>query len=183
MMSSASSWRPWTPQTAQISPLINAERWAVGGMMDALKKPVIPLLIKGRDGKAPPHLREKGREGAIVGGFQSLVVSLWCIWWEGASKNLQETDSTEPQYLQPAQIPRLLRKFRERWARRELAVSLKQSLPPWWREPALPHFTSGPTPWSLRLAGMISNLDDFSTSCMKMKCYLPLPGLLPIHLT
>lgn len=48
---------------------------------------------------------------------------------------------------------------------------------------ALQYFTSGLTPWSVCLAGMISNLDDFSTLCMKMECYLPLSGLLPIYLT
>lgn len=48
-------------------------------------------------------------------------------------------------------------------------------------EEALPH--SGPTPYSLCLAGMISNLDDFSTLSMKMECYLYRSSLLAIHLT
>lgn len=50
-------------------------------------------------------------------------------------------------------------------------------------EAALLYFTFGLTPWSVCLAGMISKLDDFSTLCMKMECYLPLSGLLPIYLT
>lgn len=48
-------------------------------------------------------------------------------------------------------------------------------------EAALPH--SGPTPCSLCLAGMISNLDDFSTLSMKMECYLHRSALFPIYLT
>lgn len=48
-------------------------------------------------------------------------------------------------------------------------------------EAALLH--SGPTPCSLCLAGMISNLDDFSTLGMKMECYLHRSALLPIYLT
>lgn len=50
-------------------------------------------------------------------------------------------------------------------------------------EAALLHFYSGLTPWSVCLAEMISNRDDFSTLCMKMECYLPLSGHLPIYLT
>lgn len=166
----------------------------------AFKEVAIPLLIRAGDEKALPHLR--GRQ-PLLGGWQLVAARLWCICSEGIQTFVRDSFCglvnpcpacvfAEPRYLQPEQIYWRLRRFLfeysyffipadSRGERADSPAIALKAEPSDRAEAALPR--SGPTPCSLSLAGMISNLDDFGTLSMKTECYLHRSALLPIYLT
>lgn len=161
---------------------------------------------------SPTPWGEGDSRSFLLGGFQSSAESLWCIWSGGMQTFVQDRMflvlcacfcKTPVDRAALCAVCWDLLAFGEisvcgglffsasdrrgEQVESRLSVFRRALLPNRANQSAhkatLPHFTSGLTPRSVCLAEMISNLDDFSTLCMKMECYIPLSDLLPIYLT